>query len=313
MALTASSTVPKAVSMMTSTSGATALTSRRSSRPVSPGILRSDRTRSTPPARNRSSAAWPSGASATWYPARVSVRSRLWRIAGSSSATSSIAGSDMLGPLDRKRDGEGGARADDATPADAAAVLLHDLAGDGEPESGALRLGGEELLEQPLADLERDARTGVAHPDLHGVVEAPCGRGEHPALGESLEPVLDEIDHGLAQHRAVDGHGRHGRVCLEAHGDALARGQWAHELRHRRDHLVDGVLLELRAREAGEGEVLLRESVQRRHLLADGGQEARGLVHLGSLVLAPDVAQPLGVQLDGGDGVAHLVRDLQRE
>ena len=36
-----------------------------SSRPVSPGILRSESRRSTPPWRSRSSAAWPSGASTT--------------------------------------------------------------------------------------------------------------------------------------------------------------------------------------------------------------------------------------------------------
>ncbi len=65
IARTASSTVPKAVSMITSRSGLIVLTSRSSSRPLRPGILRSESTRSMPPPRNRSIAACPSGASTT--------------------------------------------------------------------------------------------------------------------------------------------------------------------------------------------------------------------------------------------------------
>src|SRR5438128_727509 len=199
IALTASSTVPKAVRRITSTSDAIALTARSSSIPESPGILRSVRTRSTPPAWRRSRAALPSEARMTRYPSRVSVRSRLWRSPGSSSAISSVAGSDTHGPLDRQPDRE------DRAPARA-----------------------------------------------------------------------DEL------------------------------GQLAHEPAHR-------LLLEVGAREAREREVLLGEGVQRGDLLADGGEEAPGLLHLPRRSPGHDVAQHLGVEADGGDGVAHLVGHLEGE
>src|SRR5436190_82607 len=124
---------------MTSTSGAIAFAARRTSMPVRPGILRSVTTRSIPP------------------PSRVSVRSRLSRRPGSSSAISSVAGSDMDGPLDRQSYREDRARARAVRPLDLAAVLLHDLARDREAEAGALRLRGEELLEETRRHLVRNA------------------------------------------------------------------------------------------------------------------------------------------------------------
>src|SRR3989454_8708235 len=169
IALTASSTVPKAVRRITSTSDAIALTARSSSIPESPGLLRSVRTRSTPPAWRRSRAALPSEARMTRYPSRVSVRSRLWRSPGSSSAISSVAGSDIHGPLDRQPDREDRAPARAVRPSDLAAVLLRDLTRDREAEAGALRLGGAELLEEPRRDVARNAAAGVGHGDLHRV------------------------------------------------------------------------------------------------------------------------------------------------
>src|SRR5713226_2262022 len=266
IARTASSTVPKAVSRITSTSGATALASRSSSRPVSPGILRSESTRSTPPACSRSSAARPSGASTTAYPSRVSARSRLWRTAGSSSATRRVAsgtvGSGMLELPDRQGHREGGPRPGSAAPADLAAVLLDDLARDGEAEPGPLRLGGEELLEEAPAHLRRDPGSAVGHRDLHRLVHAGGGEGEGAALRHRLDPVLQQVQDRLAQQGAVELHRRHRGVGGHLHHDALTGGERAHELRHRGDHVVDRVLLELRPREARKGEVLLGERVE---------------------------------------------------
>src|SRR3989442_1512915 len=201
---------------MTSTSGAIAFAARRTSMPVRPGILRSVTTRSIPPPWSRSSAPRPSEARMTRNPSRVSVRSRLSRSPGSSSAISSVAGSDMDGPLDRQPDREDRARARAVRPLDLAAVLLRDLARDREAEAGALRLRGEELLEE--------------------------GGGE-----------------------------------------------------------------------AGEGQVLLGERVQRADLLADGREQARRLLYLPRRPPLHDVAQHLGVEPDGSDRVAHLVGDLERQ
>src|SRR5438874_10167711 len=130
--------------------------------PVSPGILRSVRTRSMPPACSRSSAALPSEARMTRYPSRVSVRSRLSRSPGSSSATRSVAGSDMRRvrggrAFDRQPDREGRAAPGSVQPADLSVVLLDDLARDREAEAGALGRGGEELLGEAPPDGLGDA------------------------------------------------------------------------------------------------------------------------------------------------------------
>src|SRR5258705_5304720 len=208
MARTASSTVPKAVRMITSTSGETALASFRSSRPVSPGILRSESSRSTPPWRSRSSAACPSCASTTPYPSRVRVRSRLWRTAGSSSATSSMDWSVILGPLDRQGRREGRAGAGRTLPAKRAPVLLlDDLAGDVETQPRALGLGGEELLEEALAHVQRDTRPRVLDGDLHVIVHPAGAHGQLASAPQRLEPVLHQVQYGLAQKRSIDCHG----------------------------------------------------------------------------------------------------------
>src|SRR5512145_1396805 len=163
MALTASSIVPKAVNRITSTSGAMALAARSSSIPLRPGILRSLRTRSMPPDWSRSRAARPSDAATTRYPSRVSVRSRLSRRPGSSSATRMRAGSAMDGSLDGQPEREADSAARTVLPAQLAAVLLGDLPCDRQPEPRALGLGGEERLEEAAGHLVGDSGAGVAH------------------------------------------------------------------------------------------------------------------------------------------------------
>src|SRR5882724_8829753 len=311
MAWTASSTVPNAVRMITSTSGETALASFRSSRPVSPGILRSESSRSTPPWRSRSSAACPSWASTTPYPSRVSVRSRLWRTAGSSYATSSMDWSVILSPLDRQGRREGRAGAGRALPAKRAAVLLDDLPRDIETKARALRLGREELLEQALADIRRDAGTRVLNGDLHVIVYAAGADGELAPPAQRLEPVLHQVQNGLAQERAIDGHGRHRLVRGRLDRAPLARRHGTHELDEGRDHLVDRVLVVLRTREPREGEVLLGDGIQRVDLLANGRHQHRRLLHVRAASLRDEIPHQLGVQLDGRDGIAHLVGDLE--
>src|ERR1700693_2197972 len=98
----------------------------------------------------------------------------------------------MLGPLDGQARGEGRARTRRALPAKRAAVLLDDLPRDVEAQPCALGLRGEELLEEALAHVGRDAGAGVANGDLHLVVHAPGAHRELPAAAQRLEPVLDE-------------------------------------------------------------------------------------------------------------------------
>src|SRR5262245_61996049 len=108
----------------------------------------------------------------------------------------------MLRSLDRHRDGERRAGAGTTRPLDLAAVLLGDLTRDRQAETGALGLGGEELLEESAADLLVDAWSAVAHRDLHVVLDAAGRHGDAPTLGQRLEPVLDQVEDGLAQEGA---------------------------------------------------------------------------------------------------------------
>src|SRR6185503_19209643 len=77
--------------------------------------------------------------------------------------------------------------------------------------------------------------------------------------------------------------------------------------------MVDRLLLEVRTRKPGEGQVLFGQGVERGHLVANRGDERGRLLHLRIPALAHDVLQHLGVQLDGADRVAHLVGDPERE
>src|SRR6266850_4817318 len=276
MALTASSTVPKAVRRMTSTSGAMVLAARSSSSPVRPGILRSVTMRSIAPSCRRSRAARPSEASSTRYPSRVSVRSRLSRSPGSSSATSSVRSG--MRDLHRQPDREHGAAPRPIRPAQLAAMLLDDLARDREPEPRALRLRGEELLEEAVADLGGDARARVGHRDLDGVAERAARNRERAAARERLEAVLHEIVDGLAEQHAVDLHGGDERIGLDRHDEPLAVGDGPHEGRQLLDEVVDRLLLEVRLREAREHQVLLGESVEGVDLITDGRQEPARLL-----------------------------------
>src|ERR1700720_3976858 len=104
----------------------------------------------------------------------------------------------MLELPDREGHREGGPGAGGAAPADLAAVLLHDLARDREAEPGPLWLGGEELLEEAATDLRRDPGSAVGHRDLHRLVHAGGGQGERAALRYRLDPVLQQVQDGIA-------------------------------------------------------------------------------------------------------------------
>src|SRR2546425_1130706 len=298
---------------MTSTSGMIAFAARKSSSPVRPGILRSVTMRSTPPACTRSRAARPSEARTTRYPSRVSVRSRLSRSPGSSSATSSVAGSDMRRLLDRQPDRERRTPTGAVRPPELAAVLLGDLAGDRETEAGALGFRGEELLEELGTDVVGDTLTRVGDRDLDPLaVEAACDR-QLAAARKRLEAVLDEVPHGLAQQAAVDLHHRHVRVDLDAEREPLAARDGADEVGELLHEVVDRLLLEVGSWKPGEGEVLLGQGVERGDLVADRGDETHRFLHILVAPRADNVLEHLRVQLDRADRVAHLVRDLERD
>ena len=109
-------------------------------------------------------------------------------------------------------------------------MLLDDLTGDRQAQPGALGLGGEERLEQPLGHLVGDAGPVVAHAELHGLPVAAAGQRELVAPGQRLQPVLDQIQDGLTEQAAIDLHHRHRGIGGHAQLQALADRQRADEL-----------------------------------------------------------------------------------
>jgi len=67
----------------------------------------------------------------------------------------------------RKGDTEDGASPWSLTHIDATAVRRHDAAHDAQAKAEAAGLGRDEGLEQASRQLYRQARTGVAHQDVH--------------------------------------------------------------------------------------------------------------------------------------------------
>src|SRR5262245_46378628 len=100
----------------------------------------------------------------------------------------------MARSLDRQSQDEANSPLRTVLPAQLTPGLLGDLPRDRQPEPGALRLGGEERLEQALRDLMGDAGARVAHGDLHVITIALAGQREPAASREGLQPVLHEID-----------------------------------------------------------------------------------------------------------------------
>src|SRR5215218_7986916 len=115
----------------------------------------------------------------------------------------------------RQREAERAALAERALAPDAAAVLLHDRAGDRQAEARAALLARVarvhllEAVEDRLALVGGDAAAAVAHPERHPVL-APLGaERDARAAWRELHGVRDEVHEHL--HRAV-GVGPHREV-----------------------------------------------------------------------------------------------------
>src|SRR6516162_10084225 len=144
----------------------------------------------------------------------------------SSSTTRMDAIAPPLAPRQLER--EAAAAPDLAVEEDPAAVCLHDVTHDREPEAGGAGLAAvltlDEALEDALALLRGDARTGVGHADAyHAVVRA---RGErHLAAARCVaERVRDQVRERPENLRGIAGdaqvHVRNRHIQRDA---ALAR------------------------------------------------------------------------------------------
>src|SRR4030095_9120805 len=107
--------------------------------------------------------------------------------------------------------GEGRAAPSLARDPDAAAVELDELAGESQPEPGALRLlvrrpDLAELLEDLLLILGRDPDAGVADRDLYPLIPGAGGVFDPPALRRELDRVRQEIQRHLTDLALIGAH-----------------------------------------------------------------------------------------------------------
>ena len=168
MASTARSTVPWAVMITTVVSGCSALIRFSRSIPPSRGITRSVSTRSCRCCSKRATPLTPSSATSTIQPSLRRASAMVMRSSGSSSTISSrrpqmvIDRSLFLGHR-LEAHPENRALANRRLHLDGSAVGRDDAVAHRQPETGAFThlAGGEERIEDPVADLLRNADPGV--------------------------------------------------------------------------------------------------------------------------------------------------------
>ncbi len=204
MASTAVSMLPKAVITITGTCAFCRRISASNCRPSMLGSLRSVSTRSA-----RSTTLRPSSAVAalsTSKPAETSCSSmhaaELVFVFDYQDAFLHAEGrASVSGAVHGQEHAENAAFAGFALHCYLTAVLVHDLGNDGQAQAHALRLGGEERIEDAVELLGVDARAAVDHRDLGGAAGRPrlhrhrsAGRGglrgvEHQVVEDPLHQL----------------------------------------------------------------------------------------------------------------------------
>ena len=118
---------------------------------------------------------------------------------------------DTFGTLCRGRTGfsrqfhhEDGLPATPAGHADGSAVILNDTVTQREPQTGAHIefFGGEERLEDPVADVLRNPGTVVREADHDAILDAAAGHGEDPTSPgacHGLVGIVQQVDEYLLQ------------------------------------------------------------------------------------------------------------------
>src|SRR5260370_1187874 len=173
----------------TTVAGECSFAARSTARPSPSRIRRSVITRSNASRLSASIACAPPSTAVTSWPSCLSMIARRSRMLRSSSATRTRVSGIARGQGDRERRAEAGR----AAHVDVATVLLHDPVHEREPEAGALRLGGEEGLEQVREVAGGDAAAGVAHAELQEPARRRGGAdAQLAALGHGVDRVEAE-------------------------------------------------------------------------------------------------------------------------
>ena len=188
-------------------------------------------------------------------------------------------------------------------------MIFGDLAHDGEPQPRAPFLGGKAGLEEALPvvllnagavvlhlDAQRSAPFHQAHPD--GTLRAHRGHG-----------VVHQIDEGALHHVAIPAH-RH-RMLRESPGPLDLRMRGAIERRGLADEIAGVQVHELgrgEPRETAEGIHQFREAGD---LHEDGFGAFLDDFWIQTVLFHP-AQQPLGRELDGREGILHLVSHAAR-
>src|SRR5262245_54651948 len=172
-----------------------------SSAPPVTGMRMSEMTRSKRVRRMRSSAAAPLAAISTWAPVSDRISARFSANAWLSSTTRYL----RTGLPDRQADDEARPVLRSRLVGDAAAVALDDAPDEREAQTDAFGLGGDQRLEQALADGGVDAGSGVLDRE-HQFAAGRRSAHAHLAGGaHRVHRVLEEIDQDLPQLAHVGG------------------------------------------------------------------------------------------------------------
>src|SRR5690606_28733379 len=186
--------------MITGVAGSVARTRRSSSNPSMPGIFKSVTITSGVWTSTSASADSPPACALTSWPSSSIAKERTSRRLASSSTRRILA----IGPLRRgKLHGHDRASSGQVVHFDATGMRFHDPMGDGEAESGALVLVGEDRGDQVVPRFRRDTGSGVGDPQEDAV---PAGRtlDLHGSVYSSrLGRVQEEIEQDLPDLLAV--------------------------------------------------------------------------------------------------------------
>ena len=139
--------------------------------------------------------------------------------------------------------------------ADGAAVLLHNLGGDGKTETGAAMLGGIKRQEEALANFVGEAVAGVGDCDFDcAAIFTESGMNTEQAQQAALHgfsSVVDEVGEGTAQGVVIGENGGQSGLEIALHGDAFKAAR--EECKRFFDDLVDVAGAGLRRRELRQG------------------------------------------------------------